>query len=433
MPLGAFKLNSIAKYFTDASVDPGSAWIVSLGSSVNNASPKARYNGNSLNYLSVMPSSSTSTVEYANFDFDGAVNFKKTLTYSDDGNIAGYSIATTENNTYIARWVPNKIWLSKFQENGDISYRKTVVISGVNNSGIDRTDSDLSIDSDGNLYYCLIDINNNDSCIVSLDSLGGFRWCKSYKISTFRFRIESISSNGSYLWASGTGRTPSSAIDEAWILKINKADGSVVSSSSYRANSNDTFASSIYSTASDAVYFIHRTVANTMHIGKINSSMSMQWTKNLNSGEDANLTSIAYDSENDMLYFSCESQPNNLTLITKMSSDGTFQAHARLSRSSSFTTTTGIDFKYGHLAVALRAWNSTTGGTNKLFRIPEDFSSTGTYQDIVYATVSNLTGTASYTWNTGSITTASKSITLETVSEPTVADSSITITSPTTI
>jgi hypothetical protein len=190
--------------------------------------------------------------------------------YGSTGNDEAYSIQRTKDGGFIVAGymtisgTNTDVWVLKLDPDGNIQWQKVF--------GGPFTDVAYEVkeSSDGSFIVAGSSVtypftpgtpNQSDGFIVKLDSNGNFAWSLTYGGSlTDQFRSLTISQEGGTEYIIVTGYTQSFGApgnkEDAWILKINSSDGSVVWQKRYGTSNDDRFQRVITSSYSGSISYV---------------------------------------------------------------------------------------------------------------------------------------------------------------------------------
>ena len=184
---------------------------------------------------------------YGSYSNDEALSIQKT---SDGGFIvAGYMRISGTNDD---------IWVLKLDKDGNVQWQK--VFGG---PFLDQA-YDVKETSDGNYIVAGYSVTSvptpqRNGFIVKLDSDGNFLWSLTYGgTADDEFRSLTISQEigGEYIIVTGYTKSFGAGGEDAWILKVNSSDGSIIWQKAYGTSNDDRFQRVITSSYNGSVSYV---------------------------------------------------------------------------------------------------------------------------------------------------------------------------------
>jgi len=184
---------------------------------------------------------------YGSYSNDEALSIQKT---SDGGFIvAGYMRISGTNDD---------IWVLKLDKDGNVQWQK--VFGG---PFLDQA-YDVKETSDGNYIVAGYSVTSvptpqRNGFIVKLDSDGNFLWSLTYGgTADDEFRSLTISQEigGEYIIVTGYTKSFVAGGEDAWILKVNSSDGSIIWQKAYGTSNDDRFQRVITSSYNGSVSYV---------------------------------------------------------------------------------------------------------------------------------------------------------------------------------
>jgi|GEM_PF-2045785 len=190
--------------------------------------------------------------------------------YGSTGNDEAYSIQRTKDGGFIVAGymtisgTNTDAWVLKLDPDGNVQWQKVFggPFTDVAYEVKESSDGSFIVAGSSVTYpFTAGTPNQSDGFIVKLDSNGNFAWSLTYGGSlTDQFRSLTISQEGGTEYIIVTGYTQSFGApgnkEDAWILKINSSDGSVVWQKRYGTSNDDRFQRVITSSYSGSISYV---------------------------------------------------------------------------------------------------------------------------------------------------------------------------------
>ena len=360
---------------------------------------------NSSNMYLVANFQSASNGSIFNITTAGSLAIQNTLAVSGVSVYASASTVAASGNIYMGGYYNNNAaWIVKFDSSGNITW-------STNTDNLIYDIAGITTDSSENIYISgryvagtTYGASNSRLMTAKYNSSGAIQWQKQYGSGVDGYRVGNITQYGSLVYAVCSYQD-SSYSRYGTLVAYNTSDGSINFQQSFPGNA---FFDSIASSPTTGnLYISGQSTNNRSLLIKVNSSGTLQWGRQLDTGYTS--TVVAIDSSENV-YRCSESNINGYTFVlAKYDSSGTIQWQRDISMPSTYSAQSLNMSISANISGGVFVTASIYDGTNYypfVALFPTDGSGTGSY---------SFNG-GTFTYSAGSYTTATDSSSFSTVS-----------------
>lgn len=351
---------------------------------------------NSSNMYVVANFQSASNGSVFNITTSGSLSIKNTLDVSGLAVYASSITVAASGNIYMGGYYNNNAaWVVKFNSGGSITWSTNTDYLIYDIAGITTDSSENVYISGRSAAGTTYGTSNSRLTTAKYDSSGAIQWQKQYGSGVDGYRVGNITQYGSLVYAVCSYQD-SSYSRYGTLVAYNTSDGSINFQQSFPGNA---FFDSIASSPTTGnLYISGQSTNNRSLLIKVNSSGTLQWGRQLDTGYTT--TVVAIDSSENV-YTCSEGNIDGYTFVlAKYNSSGTIQWQRNISMPSTYSV------QSNNMSISANA----SGG---VFVTASVYDGTY-YQPFVALFPTDGSGTGSYTFNGGTFTYSASSYTTAT-------------------